>query len=118
MVRSLGAVFGGPAARSGGDDDDDYRAARRSQPRSRRSRPFSGLGGTRPAASSFSAQLPAGLGAAAARRNEGRREAPAGRHGPRARRRLHVKEGRAWPPARARLLVRPSGPRGPCDGGG
>ena len=93
MVRSLGAVFGGSAARSGGGDDDDYWEARRSQPRSRRSRPFSGLGGTRPAASSFSAQLPAGLGAAAARSNEGRREAPAGRHGPRCARRITLAGG-------------------------
>lgn len=83
--------------------------------------PSPASGGARPTASSFPAQLRAGLGAAAARSTQGRREAPAGRYGPRARhparRGLHVKEG-SGPRQTPRAPLRPPGARGlPRPGG-
>lgn len=81
--------------------------------------PSPASGGALPTASSFPAQLRAGLGAAAARSTEGRREAPAGRGGPRA---LHPArapcEGGIRPaPDSSRAPPAPGGPRPPPTGG-
>lgn len=102
-VWPLSAAFGGRPARADGDPE-----VRRPQPRTGHSRPFSGIW-RRPARGFLlSCQLPAGRGA------------PSGPDLPRARRPaqpgLHVKERRArppGPPARTRLLARPSCPQDP-----
>lgn len=75
-MRPLGAAFGGRAARGGDDDEDDDREARHPSRGVAAPAPSPASGGARPAASSFPAQLPAGLGPR-------RQEAPAGCDGPR-----------------------------------
>lgn len=94
VVWSLGAAFGGRAARAAATRTTTRRPG---IPSRRIATPTSSpaSGGAWPAASYFPAQLSAGLGAAAERSTDGRRAAPAFRDGP-----------RAHHPARA-----------PCEGG-